>query len=79
MDSEDLQLLSHLFVKATALLEDAIEPAASGQSHRNTPKSFARNAALLRDAARDLAAIANGAEAILRMSETPPPKRKKAR
>lgn len=79
MDAEDRQLLTHLFAKATALLEDAIEPAVAGQSSRNTAKTFGRNAANLHETARNLAAIADSAEAILRMSETPPSKRKKAR
>jgi hypothetical protein len=49
------------------------------QSSRNSAKTLARNAANLRQAAHNLAAIADSAEAVLRMSETPPSKRKKAR
>jgi hypothetical protein len=79
MNADDRKLLTHLFTKATELLEDAVAPAVAGQSSRNTAKTFADSARQLRGAARNLAAIAEAAEAILRMSETPPPKRKKAR
>ena len=79
MNDDDRKLLTHLFVKATELLEDAIGPAVGGQSGRNTSKTFSSGARQLRDAACNLAAIAEAADAILRMSETPPPKRKKAR
>ncbi len=42
MDREDRELVTHLFAKATALLEDASQLAADGQSSRLTPADYLR-------------------------------------
>lgn len=79
INPDDDKLPTHLFTKATEILEDAVAPAVRGQSGRNSPKTFASSAAQLHEAAGNLAAIAEYAETILRMSEAPPTRRKKAR
>ncbi len=40
MDHEDRELITHLFAKTTALLEDAAQLAADGQSSRLTPAEY---------------------------------------
>ena len=40
MDREDRELITHLSAKATALLEDAAQLAADGQSSRLTPADY---------------------------------------
>ncbi len=40
MDREDRELVTHLFAKTTALLEDAAQLAADGQSSRLTPAEY---------------------------------------
>ena len=40
MDNEDRELITHLFAKATALLEDATQLAAEGQSSQLTSRDY---------------------------------------
>ena len=40
MNHEDRELITHLFAKTTALLEDAARLAADGQSSRLTPAEY---------------------------------------
>ena len=40
MNREDRELVTHLFAKVTALLEDAIQLAADGQSSRLMPTEY---------------------------------------
>ena len=40
MSREDRELITHLFAKTTALLEDATQLAADGQSSRLTPADY---------------------------------------
>ena len=61
MNDEDLELANRLFAAATAMLEDAIEVAAAGQSHGATPSRLADHGRRLRAAARDIAVLAEAA------------------
>ena len=40
MDNDDRELITHLFAKATALLEDATQLAAEGQSSQLTSRDY---------------------------------------
>ena len=42
MDQEDRELTTHLFAKAMAMLEDAVQLAAEGQSSRLTSADYLR-------------------------------------
>ncbi len=61
MDDDDRELVNHLFAVVTAMLEDAIQVAAAGQSSRLSPTQFADHGSRLREAARDIAVIAEAA------------------
>lgn len=64
MDDDDRELVNWLFAKATAMLEDAIEVAAAGQSPRLDPLQFAENGRRLQAAAQDIVVIAEVATII---------------
>ena len=61
MDEDDRELVRRLFAAATAMLEDAIEVAVAGQSHRIPPSQLAVHARRLQASARDIAVIAEAA------------------
>ena len=64
MDEDDKVLVRRLMAKATALLEDAVETAASGQSGRLSTPGYARAAGRLQAAVRDIAVLAEAARII---------------
>ncbi len=61
MNDDDRELANRLFAAATAMLEDAIEVAAVGQSSRLTPSRLADHGRRLQAAARDIAVLAEAA------------------
>ena len=58
MNREDRELVTHLFAKATALLEDASQLAADGQSSRLTPDDYLRLSLDLQRATADAMDVA---------------------
>jgi len=61
MDDEDRELAHRLLAAATAMLEDAIETAVTGQSPRLDPSQLADHGRRLQAAAHDIAIIAEAA------------------
>ena len=61
MEDDYRELTNHLFATATAMLEDAIEIAAAGQSPRLNPSQLADHGRRLQAAAHDIAIIAEAA------------------
>ena len=58
MDDDHRELANRLFAAATALLEDAIETAAAGQSPHLDPTQLADHGRRLQAMARDIAILA---------------------
>jgi len=77
MDEDDKELVRRLMAKATALLEDAVETAAIGQSDRLSASGYARAAGRLQAAARDIAVLAEAAVIIANPGLNQGPKRPK--
>ncbi len=61
MDDDYRELANRLFATATAMLEDATEIAAAGQSPRLNPPQLANHGHRLQSAARDISVIAEAA------------------
>ncbi len=61
LNDEGRELANRLFAAATAMLEDAVEVAAAGQSSRLTPSRLADHGRRLQAAARDIAVLAEAA------------------
>ena len=66
MDDDHRELANHLFAAATALLEDAVELAAAGQSPRLTSARLADHGHRLEAAARDIAVLADAAVIVMK-------------
>lgn len=64
MDADDRELFGHLMAKATAMLEDAAEMVAEGQSSRISQDRMIKLGGRLQAAAKDIAAL-TGAAAIV--------------
>jgi len=69
MDDDSRELANRLFAMATAMLEDAAEAAAAGQSARAAPAELVAQARQIQAAARDVAALA---ETVLIVTRTDP-------
>ena len=61
MDDDHRELVNRLFATATAMLEDAMEHAAAGQSPRLDGSQLAEHGNRLRSAVDDIASIAEAA------------------
>ncbi len=68
MDGDYRELANRLFAAATAMLEDVIEVAVTGQSPRLTPSQLADNGRRLQAAAREIAIIAEAAMIVANLS-----------
>ena len=68
MDEDDKDLVHWLMARATAMLEDAIEAAAAGQSPRLDPAQTADHCRRLQAAARDIATIAEAATIVANLN-----------
>ena len=77
MDDDYRELAHRLFATATAMLEDVIEVAISGQSPRLTPSQLAGHGRRLQKAARDIAIIAEAAMIVANLGVNRPRKRRK--
>ena len=67
MDDEYRDLANHLFAAATAMLEDAIEVAAAGQSQRLNPSQLAGHGRCLQATAHDIGIIAEAATIVAKL------------
>ena len=65
MDEDDRELVRRLMTKATAMLEDALVSAVTGQDSRAHPDALLDGARRLHTASRDIAAIARAAVTIM--------------
>ena len=72
MDEDHRELVRCLFAAATALIETAHEAAIAGQSEALTARAYAGAARRLREAARDIAALAEAAAVIAGLSDGDP-------
>ena len=72
MDDDDTELINRLFAAATAMLEDAMEIAVTGQSPRLDRKKFGALGARLGIAAREITTIA---EAVTILADLPDDRR----
>jgi hypothetical protein len=69
MDEENRDLANRLFATATAMLEDAVELAAAGQSPRLSPPQLVDHGARLQTAAQDIAIIGEAAMIVANLSD----------
>ncbi len=76
MDDDDRDLARHLFATMTALLEDAAELAAAGQSSRLDSPALAALGRRLQAAAKDIAAVAETAAIVADSGTNGPPDRR---
>lgn len=67
MDDDHRDLANQLFATATAMLEDAAEIAASGQSPQMTASQLLDNSSRLRAATREIAVIVEAAAIIAKL------------
>lgn len=77
MDDDYRELTNHLFAVATAMLEDAIEVAAAGQSSRLGPSQLADHSRRLQTAAHDIAVIAEAAAIVANLGVNQPENQRK--
>lgn len=77
MGDDDRELTRWLFATATAMLEDAIEIAAAGQSPRLTPSRAADAGHRLRATAQNIAILAEAAVIVTTRGVNPPENRRK--
>jgi hypothetical protein len=68
MSDDNKQLANHLFAVATAMLKDAIETAATGQSAHLTMVQLERHGSTLRAIAQDIATVADTATIVARVA-----------
>jgi len=79
MDEGHRELANRLFATATAMLEDAIEPAVAGQFSRSSPAALARHGRRLRAVLRDIAVLAEAAAIVAELGRRPGRTRRKRR
>ncbi len=79
MDDDYRELANHLFATATAMLEDVVEVAITGQSSRLNPSQLADHGRRLQAAARDIAIIAEAAMIVTNLGDIQWPNRQKRR
>ncbi len=73
MDEDDRELVRRLMTKATAMLENALESAVTGQDSRAHSDALLDGARRLHTASRDIAVIARAAETIMTTGLEGPP------
>ena len=69
LDDDLRQLANRLFAKATGMLEDAIEPADTGQSPHLTLPELAENGRRLQRAIHEIAIIAEAATIVATLDD----------
>ena len=79
MDAEHRELANRLFATATAMLEDAIEPAVAGQAPRSSPAALAGHGRRLQAVLRDIAIPAEAAVIVAGLGRRPGRTRRKRR
>ena len=78
MDDDYRELTNHLFAAATAMLEDAIEVAAAGQSSRLNPSQLADHGRRLQTAAHDIGIIDEAATIAANLGDSRPLNQRKS-
>jgi hypothetical protein len=76
MDTNHRELARRLFTRATEILEDTVEAAVAGQSAKGTRHDYARRANALSAAGRELCAIAEIIDGVMRHNPAGPKPRR---